>query len=95
MNFLNQVYSQKHIPNEWRNVIIQPVYKKGDRNNPQNYRGISILNDCYKFFAKIINIKLQIYSENFIMENQNGFKGAMAEISAILVKNHFFILLQK
>ena len=74
LKFLNEIYYQQHIPNEWRNAIVIPIYKKGDRKDPRNYRGISILNTCYKIYSKIINIKLQIYSENFMTETQNGFR---------------------
>ena len=41
---------------------------------PQNYRGISILNTCYKIYSKILNMKLQNYSEIFMTETQNGFR---------------------
>jgi len=48
LTFLNNIYRENCIPNEWRNVVITPIFKKGDRREPQNYRGISILNTCYQ-----------------------------------------------
>ena len=45
-----------------------------DRREPKNYRGISILNTCYKIYSKILNIKLQNHSEVFMTETQNGFR---------------------
>jgi hypothetical protein len=53
---------------------VVPPYKKGDRRGPKNYRGISILNTCYKIYSKIFNMKLQSYSEEFMTETQNGFR---------------------
>jgi hypothetical protein len=38
-----------------------PIFKKGDRRNPKNYRGISILNTCCKRYSKILHMKLQSY----------------------------------
>ena len=62
------------MPNECRNAVITPIFKKGDRREPQNYRGISILNTCYKIYSRILNMKLQNYSEVFMTEMQNGFQ---------------------
>jgi len=38
------------------NVIT--VVWKGDRRDSKNYRGISILNTCYKIYSNILNKKL-------------------------------------
>ena len=73
LQFLNNIYGENHIPNECRNAVITPIFKKGDRREPKNYRGISILNTYYKLYSKILNMKLQTYSEVFMTETQNGF----------------------
>ena len=65
LQFLNNIYRENRIPNEWINTVITPVFKKGDRREPINYGGISILNTCYKIYSKILNMKLQNYSEVF------------------------------
>jgi len=69
-----RIYRENHFPNEWRNAIITPIFKKGDRREPKNYRGISILNTCYKVNSKIRNMKLRSYSELLMTETQNGFR---------------------
>ena len=74
LQFLNNIYRENCIPNERRNAIVTPIFKKGDRREPQNYRGVSILNTCYKIHSKILNMKLQKYSEAFMTEIQNGFQ---------------------
>jgi len=65
---------ENRIPNEWRNAVITPIFKKGGRREPQNYRGISILNTFYKLYPNILNMKMQKYSELFMTETQNGFR---------------------
>jgi len=60
LQFLNNIYRANCIPDEWRNVVITPIFKKGDRREPKNYRGISILNTCYKIYSKILNMKLHL-----------------------------------
>jgi hypothetical protein len=41
------------IPAAWNMVIIVPTYKKGERNNCQNYNAINFLNTCHKVQAEI------------------------------------------
>jgi len=74
LQFLNNIYRENCFPDEWRNAVITPIYKKGDRTEPKNYREISILNTCYKIYSKILNMKLQDFSEAFMKEPQNGFR---------------------
>ena len=48
--------------------------QKGDRNNPDNYRGISLLNTGYKNYWKIIAKRLTAIAEVLQLEEQNGFR---------------------
>jgi len=57
LNFLNVCWIYGDIPEEWRTAIVI-IHKKGDRNNPDNYRGISLLNTGYKIYSKIIAKRL-------------------------------------
>jgi hypothetical protein len=46
-NFFNSLkvcWIYGDIPEEWRTTIVIKIGKKGDRNNPDNYRGVSLLN---------------------------------------------------
>ena len=51
-----------------------PIYKKGDRNNPDNYRGIPLLNTRYKIYSKIIVKRLTVIAEVILLEEQGGFR---------------------
>ena len=50
LNFLNVCWIFGDIPEEWRTAIVIPIHKKGERNNLDNYRGISLLNTGYKIY---------------------------------------------
>jgi len=74
LQFLNNIYRENRFPNEWRNAVVTLKFKKGDRREPKIYRGISILNTCYKIYSKILSMELQKYSEVFMTETQSGFR---------------------
>ena len=76
LNFFNNIYSQAYIPNKWRSSTVLPLYKKGDKRNPNNYRGISLLNTCYKIYAKILNGRLKQESELFFQKVRMGSERA-------------------
>jgi len=74
LNFLNVCSIHGDIPEEWRAVIFIPVHKKGDRNNPDNYRAIRLLNTGYKIYSKIITKRLTAIAKVLLLEEQNGFR---------------------
>lgn len=50
-----------------------PVYKKGDKRNVENYRGITSLCACSKVFEIIIHEMLFSACKNYISVDQHGF----------------------
>lgn len=74
LNFINVCWHSGHVPEEWNTAQISPIFKKGDRSDPRNYRGICILNSCYKLYVKIINNRLRPIMEALIEEFQYGFR---------------------
>ena len=74
MNFPNVCWIYGDVPEEWRTAIVIPIHRKGDRNNPDNYRGISVLNTGGKIYSKIIAKRLTTIAEVLILEEQNGFR---------------------
>jgi hypothetical protein len=54
-----------------KHVLLQYLKKKAGRN--VNYRGVSLLNERCKTYAKIITARLQKIIEAFL-EDQPGFK---------------------
>ena len=76
-------------PENWIESTILPLFKKGDRNNPGNYRGISLCDISSKIYSTIINRRLQAWVEenNITGEHQAGFKKGYSTI------DHMFTLL--
>jgi hypothetical protein len=45
---IKRVWETEQIPQEWSTAIICPLYKKRNKLECSNYRGISLLNVTYK-----------------------------------------------
>jgi len=74
LNFLNVCRIYGDIPEEWRTAVVIPIHKKGERNKPDNYRGISLLNTGYKIYSKITAKRLTAIAKVLLLEEQNGFR---------------------
>ena len=57
------------IPEVWKTSFIIPIYKKGNKYDPSNYRPISITCTLCKVFKRIIasTIKKFLYSNNILI----------------------------
>lgn len=67
------IWKKEQIPQDWKTAIIYPIYKKGDIMDTKNYRGISLLNICYRMLSTTILHRLEIYSKDIIGKYQTGF----------------------
>ena len=48
------VWQEEVVPKEWREGLIVNLFKKGDKEEPGNYRGITLLSVVGKVFCKIL-----------------------------------------
>jgi len=47
---ITAIWKREELPEEWKESIIVPIRKKGDKTDCNNYRGISLLPTTYKFY---------------------------------------------
>ena len=59
-------------PEEWKELITVPIYKKDDKTGCCNYRGISCLPTTYKVLSNILLSRLTPYAEEIIGDHQRG-----------------------
>jgi hypothetical protein len=71
------------VPNEWKTSITVPIFKKGQKTNPDNYRGISLLCSALKLFTQILTSKLELIIYN--TEEQQGFRKNRSTTDAIFI----------
>ena len=80
--------------NEWSETlkggVIVPLYKKGDREDPGNYRGVCLLAMGSRILARVVAKRLGTWAEDLSLldENQAGFrKGrSTADVTQMLVR---------
>jgi hypothetical protein len=59
----NQLFENATFPSEWAKSIIIPIHKKGDVNNPDNYRGVALTSIVSKVYTHILNKRLTTWSQ--------------------------------
>ena len=62
------------MPEEWKESIIVPIYKKGGKTVSSNYRGMSVLQTTYRTLPNILFSRLTPYTEEIIGDHQCGFR---------------------
>ncbi|CAK1604104.1 unnamed protein product [Parnassius mnemosyne] len=83
-----QIWNNENMPDNWNTSVICPLHKKGDILNCNNYRGISLLNTSYKFFANMLFNKLKPYVESSLREYQCGFRPNRSTVDQIFSLRH-------
>lgn len=85
LNAFNKIYEEGIIPESYLKAIIFPIFKKGDKNEPSNYRGISFQNSALKLFTSILHERLLSFIEenNVLSEFQAGFRKSYSTIDQI------------
>jgi hypothetical protein len=71
---VNSIWNKKESPDQWKESIIVPVHKKGDKTDCNNYRGISLLSTSYKMLSNILLSRLNQFTDDIVGDHQCGFR---------------------
>jgi hypothetical protein len=55
LHIINQCWLTYKVPEKWKIGEVISLFKKSDRRECKNYRGISLLNTVYTIYARIVN----------------------------------------
>ena len=80
---ITSIWKKEKLPEEWKESIIVPIHKKGDKTDCSNYRGISLLPNTYKILSNILLSRLISYAKEIIGERQCGFRRNRSTIDHI------------
>ena len=64
------------IPDEWREANVVPIFKKGSRAEPGNYRPVSLTSVPGKLLERLVknDIDAHIENNNLLKDSQHGFR---------------------
>ena len=51
INLFNKIFEKGHFPEAWSEDYVIPLHKKGNVNDVENYRGITLLSTVGKVFS--------------------------------------------
>ena len=54
LKLYNRLFQNGEYPRSWGEGIIVPIFKGGDANMAQNYRGITLINIIAKIYSQIL-----------------------------------------
>ena len=77
MKMFNVILVSGYLPDSWSSGWIVPIYKnKGSRIDPNNYRGISLINCICKIFTSLISRRITKYCDGveLLGNEQAGFR---------------------
>ena len=71
----NTSLKESKLPNIWKEANVSPLFKKGEKQKPNNYRPVSLTCILCKIMESLIRDKLVNFLEtnNFLSKNQHGF----------------------
>jgi hypothetical protein len=52
------ICNKEELPHQWKESIVVPIHKKGEKTDCSNYRGISLLSTSYKILSNILLSRL-------------------------------------
>ena len=64
------------VPQDWKDALVVPIFKKGDRHQPANYRPVSLTSITCKLLEHIVHSSVMNHLDrnNILSDVQHGFR---------------------
>lgn len=76
LRVMQMAYKMEAVPAEWQKGVINPIFKKGEKTECGNHRGITLLSHSGKIYSRVIERRLREYVEPHLGDWQHGFRGS-------------------
>ena len=70
----NRSFADRHFPTAWKEALVVPMYKKGNRSQLTKNRPIALLSAVGKVCEQLVQVQLQKLLSTYLSDNQSGFR---------------------
>ena len=83
---LNQSLKEGKLPRDWKNANVTPIFKKGAKSQPANYRPISLTSIICKFLESFIKDSIMAFlkEHGLLSAKQFGFISGRSTVTQLL-----------
>jgi len=80
---ITSIWKKEKLPEEGKESITEPIHKKGDKRDCNNYKGISLLPTTYRILFNILLSRLIPCAKEIIGDHECGFRRNRSTIDHI------------
>jgi hypothetical protein len=66
---IHSIWNKEEMPQQWKESVIVPIHKKGNKTDCNNYQGISLLSTAYKILSNILLNRLTPHVSEIIWDH--------------------------
>ena len=81
----NWLRLNESVPADWQRSVVVNLFKEGDRTDPGNYRGISLISCLGKLYLSMWAARIAEHAENRLSDRQGGFRARRSTVDQALV----------
>jgi hypothetical protein len=75
INLCKRVWEEEKFPEQWHEGQFVCLFKKGCKDDPNNYRALCMLSHAYKVISSVILNRIRLSIESRLLPGQEGFRG--------------------
>ena len=83
---MSKSFTESTVPEDWKVAHVSPIYKKGKKNLPENYRPVSLTSVACRLMEKVLKdqIMKHLIDEKLLSNTQHGFMGKRSTVTQLL-----------
>ena len=74
LDLFNTVFSTERVPRDWQCGVVCAIFKKGERTECKNHKGVMLLSHTGKIYNRIIEKRLRSCVEESLVKGKHGFR---------------------